>query len=462
MKEAIAQESVANTILSDKFDVFFTNKSENLESIIDIKKHNLSGTLKNFIYPVSSWPVILENETSNKLSELSVVLPELIYQIPQLYFDNDISSIAHFYFNGNEELAQYAMMCHDKKIEVSCRLDLTLTDSGFKILEINAGSSIGGWQLDDFEGVVRESHEILKNTQQNDFRFTSIQSTYLNFLIDKTLQYVKEITNEINVFVIVGNSAEVDSEGEKDVFFDNLLKQKLAERGMLGSVHIGKASLLKMIKGDLYLNNKRIHSVLNMDYALKNITPELFRAHIMGAVYFPDHLGTPILGDKRNLAILRELALDGKFDTKENELILKCIPWTVEVKKDKVRFKNQEYDLLQLLREQKDQFVIKIANGCMGDSVFIGKFLSAIDWEKAIDISTKKEPYIAQEFSDSINFIAPNISNKWTQHKLIWGSFGFGETYGGVITRMVDVEIDDGIINSARGAVLAMVYESIN
>ncbi|GGX16558.1 hypothetical protein [Aquimarina muelleri] len=461
MKETVVQKNKENTILSDKFDMFFNNRSENLEAIIDIKKHNLSGTLKNFIYPVSSWPVILENETSNKLSELSVILPELIYQIPELYFDNDISSIAHFYFNGNEELAQYAMMCHNKKIEVSCRLDLTLTDSGFKILEINAGSSIGGWQLDDFEGIVRESHDILKNTQ-NDFKFTSIQSTYLNFLIDKTLQYVKEIKNEINVFVIVGNNAEIDSQGEKDIFFDNLLKQKLTERGMSGSVHIGKASLLKMIRGDLYLNNKRIHSVLNMDYALKNITPELFRAHIMGSVYFPDHLGTPILGDKRNLAILRELALSGKFDSKNNELILNSIPWTVVINNDKVTFKEQEHNLLRLLKEQKDQFVIKIANGCMGDSVFIGKFLSATEWEKAIEVSIGKEAYIAQEFSDSIDFIAPNISNQWTQHKLIWGSFGFGNTYGGVITRMVDVEIDDGIINSARGAVLGMVYECID
>ena len=212
----------------------------------------------------------------------------------------------------------------------------------------------------------------------------------------------------------------------------------------------------------MYFGNIPIHSVLTMDFGSENTTSELLRAFITNNIYFPDHLGAPLIRDKRNLALLRQLAIENKFSASDNELILSSIPWTVMVQDVNVKFKGQSHELLKLLREEKDQFVIKIANGFKGDSVYVGKFLSVSEWDEAIRESTNNEAFIAQEFCDSLNFVAPNIENQWVPHKLIWGAFGFGEAYGGVITRMVDIRKDDGVINSARGAVLGMVYESVN
>lgn len=67
--------------------------------------------------------------------------------------------------------------------------------------------------------------------------------------------------------------------------------------------------------------------------------------------------------------------------------------------------------------------------------------------------------FIAQEFCESINFLAPNRSNQWTPHILVWRAFGFGEDYGGVWGRMSEVNTSSGGINSATGAVEIIVYE---
>lgn len=72
----------------------------------------------------------------------------------------------------------------------------------------------------------------------------------------------------------------------------------------------------------------------------------------MDKIYFPDHVGLRMLGDKRNLAILRELAQSGKFSARDNELMLSHIPWTSPVENKTTIFKGVEYNLSQLLKKK--------------------------------------------------------------------------------------------------------------
>jgi hypothetical protein len=103
--------------------------------------------------------------------------------------------------------------------------------------------------------------------------------------------------------------------------------------------------------------------------------------------------------------------------------------------------------------------VIKAARGYQGKDVFIGKFTNTDEWEEVLEKALENGAFIAQEFSDSVDFAAPNRHNEWTPHKLIWGAFGFGDFYGGVWVRMSEVKTDVGVINSATGAVEAIVFE---
>ena len=239
------------------------------------------------------------------------------------------------------------------------------------------------------------------------------------------------------------------------------MQVELQKRGLTGGACSGDTASLKLVNNKLTLGNKEIHGVLF--FSLDNtqeIPRDIFRAFIMDNIYFPDHLGISILRDKKNLALLRELAENQRFSVANNKLILESIPWTSIIKDGCTTYKNEEYNLLELLKEEKDQFVIKAANGAQGEDVFIGKFSSGKKWEQIIQLALEKNNFIAQEFSDSINFLAPDGCNEWTPHKLIWGSFGFGKIYGGVWVRMSAVKTDVGVINSATGAVEAIVYES--
>ena len=450
-----------NTILFDKYEALTDTTNSEMSGIIEIDKKLIPEIFHNFKYPISSWPVIVNPELINDLEEVCTTLPRLLKQIPALYFQNDIKKIADFYFDGNLMPARFALMCHQKQIDVSTRLDLTLTDDGFKVLEINMGSSIGGMEFQNFEPMIRKLHPLLMAPESmNRFVTKPTQSLYLQFVVQHIFQYVSKTLSEMNI-LLVGYGEENAQNRKVKAFFNELLTKELSKTGVRGKVHMGTIAGLKLTKNDLVYNNKPMHAVLMLNYAPNDISPDLFRAFLMNRVYFPDHLGTFLLADKRNLCLLRELAEQKQFEEKHNAMILKYVPWTEIVSDKKVTYNGKEYSLPALLKEQKDQFVIKIAMGLQGKDVFIGKFMSQEEWNNAIAQSLQTQNFIAQEFSDSKNFLAPDQSNQWKPHKLVWGAFGFGDLYGGAWVRMAPVTQDQtGVINSAAGAVEALVYES--
>ncbi|MDC8004710.1 hypothetical protein POV27_11665 [Aureisphaera galaxeae] len=447
------------TILSDKYEALIKNEG-NVPAWIDTDTPEVPAIFKHFEYPVSAWPVVIDRKTAASFREISAKLPQYLAQIPALYFDDSVKDMADFYFNGNETVTEFALMCHKKRVEVSCRLDVVLTSEGLKVLEANIGSGIGGWQICSFLPILRKLHpKIAELESGHEIVFRNTQYKYLEFLIDKIRQYVDDVRQEVNIYISIDDE-EKTSNAYMIAFLDELMKEVLEKKGLTGGVYSGDLSSLQLIGSELFIDGKRIHGFLKMDE--KELPPEVFRAFILDKVYWPDHLGELLNKDKRNLALLRELAEKRMFSTADNQIILNSIPWTAIMEDKKVMFREQEYDLVELLRSKQNQFVIKVANGFQGINVHVGKFLSAEAWENAIQESLGNTSYIAQEFSDSIDFWAPNSDNEWAPHKLIWGTFGFGNTYGGAFVRMSAVKTDVGVINAAAGAVEALVYESIS
>jgi hypothetical protein len=450
-----------NTILFDKYEALTDTTVEEIPSIIEIDKKLIPEMFHDFKYPISSWPVIVNPELTNDLEEVCTTLPRLLKQIPKRYFQDNIQKIADFYFDGNLMPARFALMCHQKQIDVSTRLDLTLTEDGFKVLEANMGSSIGGMEFQNFEPMIRKLHPLLEHPESmNDYISKPTQSIYLKFIVQHILKYVSNTLREMNI-LLVGYGEENAQNTHVKTFFNDLLTKELSKAEVRANIQMGNIHGLKLVKNELTYKGAPVHAVLILSYTLNDISSDLFRAFLMNKVYFPDHPGTFLLADKRNLSLLRELALQQKFDEKHNNLILKYVPWTEIVSDKTVTYQGKEYALLPLLQEQKDRFVIKIARGLQGKDVFVGKYLSQEEWNDVIVMSLKTQDFIAQEFSDSKNILAPDQNSQWKPHKLVWGAFGFGDLYGGAWVRMAPVTQDQtGVINSATGALEALVYES--
>ena len=448
------------SILSSKHNSFIESKRKLTESRINTNLEEIDPVFREYEYPVCSWPVLIEPDDVQSLEEMCLKIPKLLSRVPELYFKNDVSRIAQFYYDNNYMLAEFGMMCYQKKLATSSRLDLTRTSEGFKILEVNMGPSLGGFQVQSFEKVIRSLHNNLLQDNSNTYHCRNIQTSYFKFLVGEIVKQVSEIDkdSEVNIFVgmdMVGEDLTINTMN----FFNNLWEGELNSIGLKGKAMTGNLNDLEYVKGNILYKKNRIHAVtlLNSDLYLK---PEVFRAYVLNNLYITSPIDIQMIEDKRNLAILRNLAEEEKFKDDENKLILDSIPYTEIVEDKNVFYKGKEVNLPQLLKNQKNNFVVKDATGSQGKNVFVGKFMSAKEWEEAISYAVKNTKYIVQEFCDSIDFIAPNFQNEWSKHKLIWGAFGFGDIYGGVWVRMSEVKTDVGVINSAKGAVEAIVLET--
>lgn len=449
-----------STILFEAYEEFIQAKSSSIPRLADTNSTKIHEIFRNFKYPISSWPVVIPNEMSKELQAVSTTIPRLMQEIIPLYFKNDTQKVADFYFEGNTMHAEFAMLCLAKKIEISSRLDLTYTDEGFKILEVNMGSSIGGMEFQNFEPLIKDLHTPLQDSNTEvEYVFRNTQSIYIQFLIDQIQASVENIHDEINIFLVTADSKSTPEIQATQSFFNELLVNALHKVNKRGKAYMDTLHSLKYTNDQLYYNNHRIHGVLIFDFALNDMSMDIFRAFTTDKVYFPDHFGTKLLRDKRNLMLLRILAAKETFSTAENELILRHIPWTQVIKNEIVSYDDISVNLIELLKQNKDKFVIKIADGLQGTGVFIGKYTTKENWSAVIEEALINKKYIAQELCESLDFWAPNDIHKWVRNKLIWGSFGFGKTYAGVWVRMSANKSDSGVINSATGAIEAIVYE---
>ncbi|MBC8756857.1 hypothetical protein H2O64_19440 [Kordia sp. YSTF-M3] len=457
------EKEITNSILGEAYNQLMSNTSKNLPAFVDLTSKKLPKLLQEYHYPVSSWPVIIDTDIVDKLKELCVRIPKMIQQIPELYFKNDLKKIADFYFNGDNMLAQYAMLCHQKKIEIGCRLDLTYSDNEFKILEANVGSAIGGWQVQSFDHIIRDQHTILNDTETEHFyESRNTQLYYINFLIDNLIKIKLPDDDTINVFMCLGVADDTSIYKNTEDFLNELFQQELSKRGLKGRVCVADYSSLHLMNGKLYKDDLLIHGLAILTLNKEDLPPDVFRAFFIGNLYFPDHLGTIMYGDKRNLELLRTLAEQQAFSEEDNDLVLNSIPWTKKITPNsKVLYRGKTELFAQVLKNNKENLVIKASNGSQGEDVFVGKFLTDKEWEEAINLAENTSTFIAQEFCNSNSNIAPNKIGEWTPHKLIWGAFGFGENYGGVWVRMSEEKTDIGVINSASGAVEAIVYERL-
>ncbi|MEM7187547.1 MAG: hypothetical protein AAF466_12900 [Bacteroidota bacterium] len=429
-----------------------------LPSWIATNEETSPDIFKEYQYPVSSWPVIIDQPLIDRLSVMSRRVPQLIAQIPELYFNNNVKALADYYLDGNTMLAEFALLCHNKGVQVSSRLDLTYTHDGFKVLESNIGSTIGGWQVQSFESIIRRSHPELNNpVTAGRYTTRNIQLLYFEFLVEKTLEYVTDTNGTVNIFLTLEDTTETEVVEQTYDLLSSLLSEALGKKNLSGGLFFKELRNLRLVGKDLYYEEDRMHCVINITG--EQIPLEILKSFIMDRIYLPDNLGTNFTKDKRNLGILRTLAERGAFGADDNQLIMETIPFTCPVEPSQVRFEGQCYDLVTLLREQQDRFVIKVADGRQGIDVYVGRHVSSEAWEEAIQLGLGDKAFIAQEFCDSVNFLAPNPDNEWAEHKLIWGSFGFGDTYGGVWVRMSFIGTDTGVINSATGAVEAIVFE---
>jgi hypothetical protein len=423
---------------------------------MQVSGENLSDMVQNYEYPLHAWPWFISPATKTMLAECVQRIPELVARSVRLEFDGRPQEMAHFF----EVPDIIAMLFLDGMTDMRHfvqRTDAVLTERGLKVVEINVGSTIGGWQIQWMDGQYRGHPELADFFDSHQCISKNIPLAFMEFLVSLVREKKLEMQGAINIiFVVEGDLCDTDAPAE----VKRLFNQVLAQHNCVGSIHFQKTlEGIRFTHDGVFLGNVRMSAVLCGGPPADGLPQSFYRACFARQVWWSDSPVETVLGDKRTLAIAYKYKNNAAFNDEERSLIERFIPWSVTLQEGSVDYYGKTWDLRELLIQRQNDFVVKLAQGLAGNDVYVGKFTSPDVWCDVVNRGLDRNGWIAQEYCVSLPFYGQSSGLPMSEFDVIWGVFGFGKEYGGCWLRLMERAQHSGVINSAKGAEETIVYE---
>jgi len=300
-----------------------------------------------------------------------------------------------------ELLAEFSLMPREQEMAridpgysclcVTSRLDAYLSDGGFKFLEYNAESPAGvGDQMQLEKVLFGLGHMKQLLGEQPHWRpephkrlLAALLQAYREWGGDKEQP-------QIAIVDWKGVSTESEFRVLQDYFASEGYPTIIADPGELNY----SDSRLSVADFEIDIVYKRvvIHEFLERcaeDHPLA-------RAYADGRACVVNSFRTKIAHKKASFAILSDPRHANLFTAEEVKTFHRHIPWTRRVTNGTTTFDGAEHDLLELMRAEREQLVLKPNDDYGGHGVFLGWETSGQDWERAIALALER-PYVVQQ-----------------------------------------------------------------
>ncbi|MFP6669428.1 MAG: hypothetical protein VB876_19105 [Pirellulales bacterium] len=149
-------------------------------------------------------------------------------------------------------------------------------------------------------------------------------------------------------------------------------------------------------------------------------------------------VGMTVGENKALLGALYEPAIHQRLTESQRRFIDENIPWTRRLEDAAADYCGDAIELLEFVREHRDQFVIKPANEGRGFGIAVGKYCTPSQWEEACKL-TPEMPKVVQQYVDTVTFpviCAREGELKVEQMFLTLGLATIRGRYEGVISRI--------------------------
>lgn len=408
-------------------------------------------------YPECSYPpIFFEPESLRSIMDASRKLLSIVASLPRRLFNMDLQAMLAFQGIDPAHRDFLLSIATPKYLEWAthfCRPDVLLCEDGFKIVEFNISTAIGGLGLCD-----REARE-----------FTS--SPYYEYLRQVGVKVESE-----NMMAVWGNALRQligapKSAEKKPVFFEALADPEelrapypfhaefvrlIAEQGF--EVKTGLIQQLEIRDTGVYFDGAPVDLIYSMftyrEVIALDIDRQIFLDLIAAdAAKMVDFVMPPVgtlFGNKANLALLTSPEYAHMFSAEERKLIDRHIPLTYVFKRD----------LLEEAISQQETYVLKPTSDFGGAQVCIGSALSPEQWKEALQAALDgSKIFVLQKLVTNIwNYDETRFTGAPDIWSVCLGPTIFGNQYGGTLLRQSRNRGDTPIINVGHGALAGTAY----
>ncbi len=332
------------------------------------------------------------------------------------------------------------------------RADLYLDATGFKLLELNIGSAVGGMDNADMCRALLE-HPVLADFAR------SRGLGYVDSLREQVNNIIAECGFEPGDRPMVALTDSPHSYVEM-IPYMRLLCERWAELGLdAHPCHLGQ---LEARDGRVWLGDRPVDVVFRTfligDLVKYPQMPALMDPVLDAAERGEVRIFTPMdsaaYASKGALALLSDERNRELFSAEELASLDRILPWTRMVRRGPVTLEDGErVDLVEYALAHQRDLTLKPTSLAAGDGVLLGwaDGLTARQWREQV-LAALDGPFILQRRIRPTPELFPDENGELRPWTTLWGVFTVVNGYGGAFIRATPAASGEVVVNIANGA----------
>jgi hypothetical protein len=405
-------------------------------------------------------PIFLEADEVELLeADLNGVV-DLLFSLPDRLFDGDAHAFASAVGLGPEQ-ARIALRHPTQPPARIGRADLYHDGSGFRLLEFNLSSALGGLGTADLNRLLLEDEGLAD--------FAAAARLVFPDSLDAVADLIREAAADaghgdgaLRVALMDWHAGYSKTEPEIRV-----LAQMLAERGIEAiPCHTGQ---VRETGRRISVDGRPINLVyrfftlgeLTADSSSKARAEELLDAFARCDVPVLSPLRTSLHGNKRALAMLWEDCCQSTYNAAERALVERLLPWTHELRPGPALVRGEKTDLIAYCTRNRSRLVLKPSHGLGGAGTVLGRSVSDQAWADVL-VQASRGRYIVQELVTPQPEFCPDPETRGHSPWIInWGAFLIGRLYAGAFLRGLPADRAD-VISYDNKAYVGCAFQAID
>lgn len=376
-------------------------------------------------------PMVMGEATYQYIQDTVYVIRQAILKIAAQFFNKrgTLNELGLTEF----EIELCAIPTNIIRMSATARLDAFLTDTSFKFVELNAEVPAGVGYMHEMAKIYEQLPVFKKFKERFPVRFVSPMEHTFHGL---TRLYHEEFGGEVEKpsFAIVDH-LDVPTYPEFVIIRDYL-------RRLGHEAEICDPRELECRDGWIYANGKKIdilyrRLLMNEFFEIQYDCQAYLEGYRAQKTCYLNSFRSKLVHKKMIFSLLTDPDYNRVLNQFELKAIRDHIPWTRKLRSAKVRYRGANVDLLELIRRNKDSFIMKPNDDYGGHGVVLGFQESQDTWETAINHALQLD-YVVQE-TIAIGrepFLLP-VNGKWESVSTVidFDPYLNGPMMGGCLTR---------------------------
>lgn len=428
----------------------------------DDANSSISDFISDFRYNVSPWPVVIDERIVRRFAKVVENMPAVFCKVLRHYYQQDPLWVCQYLGISELMLQRFGSQGPDTA-DLMCRYDAIISGEQIKLVELNVGSSLGGWWSDWLYPEIRQVLDNIVEVKDWNHKYRRISENTFR-AVWQSIWRLKGASAQGNVFIYLPATATANLQRVHQHLHEMVMATCPAQYPQATLTIFNDLDSIEWRADGNIAWQGTVMDTLLLPIVKGDELPVSFQAKLQGyseknQFYYPDSEKLTLLSVKMLFALLHAPRSRSILSESEWQLVQDHIPWSARLADSTVIYQGKQLDTSDFVKACQQQLVFKKSRSMQGKDVLVGHSVSAAEWQLFYQQHHEDPDWLIQQYCAPDLVASADQRSGYANYRMVWGIFGFDNHYAGAWCRGVPAEHQDTVINLARGAVEFVVTE---